>query len=94
MLFAMVLYQDAQRKVRLMGESISRGILIALLTWVAFSALATWVRCPTRDFGECFSGTLIVSGLIGGGPMLAAALVGGLLTGVLIIRPPTSGKKN
>jgi hypothetical protein len=93
MLFAMVVYQDAQKKVRAMGESVSRGILVALLTWVAFSALATWVRCPTRDFGECFSGTLIASGIVGGGPMLAAALVGGLLTGALIIRPKAAPGK-
>jgi hypothetical protein len=90
MLFAMAVYQGAQRTMRNVGESVSRGILIALLTWLAFSSLATWVRCPGADFGQCFAGTLIVTGIVGGGPMLAAALVGGLLAGVLIIRPPAA----
>jgi MFS family permease len=88
MLFAMVLFQDARRKVKKMGESVSRGILIALLTWIAFALLATMVGCPAREMGQCFSHLLIASGFIGGGPMLAAALLAGLVTGMLIIRPP------
>jgi hypothetical protein len=88
MLYAMLLFQDAQRKVQRVGEAISRGILIALLTWLSFSAMATWAWCSFSQLGHCFSRTLIVSGVIGGGPMLAAALIGGFLTGVLIIRPP------
>jgi len=87
MLFAMLLFQNASKKVRKMGEAVTRGILIALLTWIAFAALATWVRCPMRDFGLCFGDTLLISGLIGGGPMLASAMVAGALTGLLVVRP-------
>ncbi|SPJ18805.1 membrane hypothetical protein [Burkholderiales bacterium] len=88
MLFAMLLYQDARRKIKRLGESISRGILIALLTWISFSLLATWAWCPPHQIGQCFGHTLLAAAIVGGGPMLAAALVAGVLTGVLIIRPP------
>lgn len=87
MLYAMVLFQDASRKITKLGESVSRGILIALLTWLSFSVLATWAWCPAAQVGQCFSHTLLATAVVGGGPMLAAALVGGILTGVLIIRP-------
>jgi hypothetical protein len=88
MLYAMVLYQDAGRRIKRLGESVSRGLLIALLTWLSFAFLATWAWCPPRQLGQCFSHTLLASAVVGGGPMLAAALVAGLLTGVMIIRPP------
>lgn len=88
MLFALLLYQDAQRRIRKIGESVSRGILIALLSWFAFSMLASWVWCPLDAFGQCLSRALLASAIVGGGPMLAAAIVGGLLTGMLIVRPP------
>jgi len=90
MLYAMLVYQDSERKVRRIGESVSRGVLIALLTWLSFAALVTWAVCPLHQLGSCFSHTLIASAIIGGGPMLAAALLAGVLTGLLIIRPPTS----
>jgi len=88
MLFALIFYQDARRKIKRLGESVSRGILIALMTWFCFSLVATMVWCPAKQFGQCFSHTLIAAGIVGGGPMLAAALIGGILTGVIIIRPP------
>jgi membrane associated rhomboid family serine protease len=88
MLFALLLYQDAQRKIRRVGESVSRGILIAMLTWLSFSLLASVVWCPPRTFGQCTGHTLLAAAIVGGGPMLAAALLAGILTGVLIIRPP------
>ena len=91
MLFALLFYQDARRKIKRLGESVSRGILIALMTWMSFSLLATFVWCPPHQFGQCFGHTLLAAGIVGGGPMLAAALVAGILTGVIIIRPPRKG---
>lgn len=88
MLFALVLYQDAQRKIKRVGESVSRGILIAVLTWLAFSLLAAIVACPAQSFGRCTRQIMVAAAFVGGGPMLAAALLGGVLTGVIIIRPP------
>ncbi|HEV3019903.1 MAG TPA: hypothetical protein VGY49_12875 [Burkholderiaceae bacterium] len=88
MLFALILYQDAQRKIRRLGESVSRGILVMLLTWLSFAMLTSWTWCPPREFGSCLRNAVIVIGWIGGGPMLFVALGAGMLTGVLIIRRP------
>ena len=89
MFFALVFYQDARRKIKRLGESVSRGILIALMTWISFSLLATMVWCSPKQFGQCLGHTLLAAGIVGGGPMLAAALIGGILTGMIIIRPPS-----
>jgi hypothetical protein len=88
MLFALIVFQNAERKIKKVGESVSRGILVMLLTWVSFAALASWTWCQPADFGACMSHTLIISGVVGGGPMLIGALGAGILTGVLIIRKP------
>jgi hypothetical protein len=87
MLFALVIYQQAANKITKVTESISRGLLIALLTWLSFSALASWAWCSAHEFGQCLRSTLLATAIVGGGPMLAAAVVAGLLTGVLIVRP-------
>lgn len=86
MMFALLVYQGAATQVRRVGQSLSRGLLIALLTWIAFSALAAAVWCPPDNFAACLSGALIVSGIIGGGPMLIAALAAGYLSGLLVLR--------
>ena len=88
MFFALLFYQDARRKIKRVSESVSRGILIALMTWISFSLLATMVWCSPKQFGQCLGHTLLAAGIVGGGPMLAAALIGGILTGMIIIRPP------
>jgi hypothetical protein len=85
MMYAMVIFQDAEKRVTTVGQSLSRSILVALLTWVSFSALATWVWSPSDAFGW-FSKALLISGIIGGGPMLLAALAAGGLVGWLIKR--------
>ncbi len=88
MLYALILYQNAERKIRRLGESVSRGILVMLLTWASFSAMTSWTWCQPRDFASCLSWTLKISGIVGGGPMLLGAMGAGVLTGVLIIRRP------
>jgi hypothetical protein len=88
MLYSLIVYQNADRKIRRLGESVSRGILVMLLTWVSFAVMITWTWCQPRDFGSCLGTMLIASGVVGGGPMLLGALGAGMLTGVLIIRRP------
>ena len=87
MLYAILVYQDAQKKVRRITESISRGILIALLSWLSVSALITWAWCADGQAMRCFSETLLVSGIVGGGPMLVAAIFAGWVSGLLITQP-------
>jgi hypothetical protein len=85
-LFAIVAYQGARRKITSMAQSFSRALLVALLTWASFSALATSVWCKPENYGQCYSSFLIVSGLIGGGPMLIAAGVAGAIVGWWILK--------
>ncbi len=84
MLYAILVYQDAKKRVRRITESISRGILIALLSWLSVSALITWAWCADGQAMRCFSETLLVSGVVGGGPMLVAAIFAGWISGLLI----------
>jgi len=83
-LFAMLVYQGAEKRVKTVGQSISRGLLVALLTWFGFSALATAVWFPIEDFSRWLSTVLLISGVMGGGPMLLAALIAGAAVGFLI----------
>jgi hypothetical protein len=85
-LFAIVVYQGARKRVTAMAQSFSRSLLVALLTWASFSALATSVWCLPQDYLRCYGSFLIVSGLIGGGPMLLAAGVAGAIMGWVILR--------
>jgi len=88
MLYSVAIYQRAERKVQQLGQSISRGILVMLLTWVSFAAMITWARFGLRDFGYRLGLMLTASGVLGGGPMLLCALGAGLTTGILVIRMP------
>jgi hypothetical protein len=85
MMFAMMIYQRAEKRITTVAQSLSRGVLVALLTWISFSMLATWVWSPSNAL-RFFSTALLVSGVIGGGPMLIAALGAGGLVGWLIKR--------
>jgi hypothetical protein len=87
-LYALILYENAERKVRRLGQSISRGILVMLLTWVSFAALITYARWRPHEFSRYLGSTLTASGMVGGGPMLLCAMGAGLFSGVLIIRRP------
>jgi len=35
MLYSLIIFQSAERKIRRLGESVSRGILVMLLTWMS-----------------------------------------------------------
>jgi len=83
-LFALLVYQGAEQRVKTVGQSLSRGLLVALLTWFGFSALATLVWFPVQDFFQWLSTVLLISGVVGGGPMLLAALIPGALVGFMI----------
>ncbi|MFN7779030.1 MAG: hypothetical protein ACK5RK_09175 [Betaproteobacteria bacterium] len=86
MLFALIVYQGAATRVTTMGQSLSRALLVALLTWFAFSALATVVWCFPQNYAACLSSSLVVSGILGGGPLLIGALAAGCIVGTLILR--------
>ncbi len=85
-LFALIVYQGAERRIERVGQSLTRGLLVALLSWFAFSALATAVWFPVEDFFSWLSTVLLLTGFVGGGPMLLAALVASAIFGWLILR--------
>jgi hypothetical protein len=88
MLYALILYQNAERKIRRLGESVSRGILVMLMTWVSIATLITLAWYHPGEFVSGLVSTLQTSGLIGGGPMLLDAVGAGTLAGVFILRRP------
>ena len=92
-LFALLVYGRAAERVRSIGQSLSRGLLVAILTWVAFSALSTWVWCIPANYGECFRGALMISGALGGGQLLLAALAAAAITGYAIRGRSPRGRK-
>jgi hypothetical protein len=85
MLYSLIVYQSAQRKIHKPSWFVSRGILMMLLTWVSFAAVTSWTWCQHRDFGSCLGTMLLASAAVGGGPILWGALTACILAGVLII---------
>jgi hypothetical protein len=86
MLFALLVYQGAGEAVSPISQSLSRSILVALFTWIAFSVLATVVWCVPQNYGVCLANALLLSGILGGGPLLIAALIAGFIVGNLVLR--------
>lgn len=90
-LFALFVYRGAAtERMRSISQSLSRGLLVAVLTWTGFSALATWMWCIPKNYGECFRDTLMVSGALGGGQLLLSTLVAAAILGYAI-RSRSSG---
>ena len=83
-LFALLVYRRAETRVRSIGQSLSRGLLVAILAWAGFSAMATWMWCIPANYGECFRDALMVSGALGGGQLLLASLAAAAITGYAI----------
>jgi hypothetical protein len=66
--------------------TMGRGIAVALATWPSFSAVAASMWCGTGAFLSCFGGMLLVTGVVAGGPMLLASLIGGAVMAWLLRR--------
>ena len=92
MLFALIVYGRAAKSVHSISQSLSRGLLVAILIWVSFSALVTWAWCVPSLYASCLSQTLLISGALGGGQMLLAALAAAAITGY-VIRARGSGAR-
>lgn len=86
MLFALIVYGRATTRMAVMSQSLSRALLVALLTWLAFSSLATVLWCLPERYAACLSNSLAVTGMVGGGPLLIASLVAGFIVGKIVLR--------
>lgn len=89
MLFAVLAYRDAEASITKMEHSLSRGLLVGLATWSAVSMVIAWLWCPTHSLMSCFSNSLITSGIVGGGPLLAGAMIAGGIVGVVMRAKPS-----
>jgi hypothetical protein len=86
MLFALLLFAGAAKKIATVREAISRALLVGIATWVAVAAMISWMWCPGYRALGCTSDVLLVTGIVGGGPLLAAVLVAGFIVGTLLKR--------
>jgi hypothetical protein len=84
--FAVAAYMNARRRVERIAQSVSRALLVVLLTWMMFGAWATKLWCLPVDYASCYSRILTVAGLLGGGPILLAGLIAGYWMGRLILK--------
>jgi hypothetical protein len=83
-LFAFLIYRGAAARVRGIAQSLTRGLLVAVFTWIAFSLLVTWAWCIPSLFAACLSHTLMLSGVLGGGQLLLGSLAAAAITGYAI----------
>jgi len=86
MLFSLLLYQNAAARIRTVAESMTRALLAGILTWIALAGMISFMWCPGYRLLRCSSDVLLVTGIIGGGPLLAGVLVAGFLIGLLLKR--------
>lgn len=89
MLFSFLLYQNAARKITAMRESMTRALLVGIATWIGVAAMISYMWCPASRKLSCTSDVLLVSGIVGGGPLLVAVLVAGFVVGTLVLRRVT-----
>ena len=84
MLISLTLYHDAARRIRTVPESMTRALLVGILTWLAVTAMISFMWCPGYRMLSCSSDVLLVTGIIGGGPLLAAVLIAGFVVGMVL----------
>ena len=89
MLFSFLLYQNAATKITAMRESMTRALLVGIATWIGVAAMISYMWCPASRKLSCTSDVLLVSGIVGGGPLLVAVLVAGFVVGTLVLRRVT-----
>ena len=89
MLFAVMVYLRAHAEVSTMEKSLSRALLVALLTWIAVAALISWLWCPAHNALRCSSNVLLMTGVIGGGPLLIGTMVAGAIVGLVLRARPS-----
>ena len=86
MLFSLLLYRKAVGTIDGIRHSISRALLIAILTWLAVSLFISWLWCPGYRAFSCARDVALVTAVIGGGPLLVAMLIAGTVVGVVLKR--------
>jgi hypothetical protein len=86
MLFSFLIYQNAAKRITTLRESMTRALLVGIATWIGVAAMISYMWCPGSRTLSCTSDVLLVSGIVGGGPLLVAVLVAGFVVGTLVLR--------
>lgn len=86
MLFALLLYRKAASNVAGIRQSLSRALSVAILTWLALSVYISALWCPGYRALSCTRDVVLVTTVVGGGPLLLAALIAGSIVGLVLKR--------
>jgi len=86
MLFSLFLYRKAARNVSGIRQSLSRALTVAILTWLAVSVYISALWCPGYRALSCARDVVLVTTVVGGGPLLLAALIAGTIVGLVLKR--------
>ncbi|MEO8187961.1 MAG: hypothetical protein ABI580_11430 [Burkholderiaceae bacterium] len=86
MLFALLLYRKAASNVSGIKQSLSRALAVAILTWLALGVYVSSLWCPGYRALSCARDVALVLTVVGGGPLLLAALIAGIIVGTVLKR--------
>jgi hypothetical protein len=86
MFFSLLLYRKAASDVTGIRQSLSRALTVALLTWLTVSVYISALWCPGYRALSCARDVLLVTTVVGGGPLLLATLIAGTIVGLVLKR--------
>lgn len=86
MLFSLLLYRKAASTIAGINQSLSRALAVAVFTWLAVAAYVSFLWCPGYRMLSCARDVALVTGVIGGGPLLIAVLIAGIIVGIVLKR--------
>jgi hypothetical protein len=86
MLFALLLYRKAASNITGIRQSLSHALAVAILTWLVLNIYISYLWCPAYRALGCARDVLIVTTVIGGGPLLLGALIAGAVVGIVLKR--------
>ena len=86
MLFALLFYRKAVTNVSGIKQSLSRALAVAILTWLTLVAYISFLWCPGYRVLSCARDVALVMTVVGGGPLLLAALIAGTVVGIVLKR--------
>jgi hypothetical protein len=84
MLYALLLYRKAATEISSLEQATSRALTVAIATWISVTALISYMWCPATKALGCTMNAALVTGIVGGGPLLMACLIAGAIVGVVL----------
>src|SRR5512134_1681237 len=86
MLYALLLFRRAAIDFDSLEQSASRALTVAIATWITVTVLISYMWCPAGKALGCTMNVALVTGVIGGGPLLMACLIAGGIVGMVLKR--------